>query len=123
MEVFLTVLRRLLFIFCLIFTAFSFAHTKLQSTIPSDQSILIDSPALIALNFNKAVNLIKLTLKDSNNNKVKIDFTPSKNKNSNFNVPLSNKLSQGIYSVAWTIIGADGHKVKGDFSFTLKSTE
>ncbi len=108
---------------CLLLSAFSFAHTKLQSSIPSDQSVLVESPTSINLNFNKAVNLIKLTLKDGHKNKVNLEFTPNKNKAPSFNVLLSSKLSKGAYYVTWTIIGADGHKVKGDFSFTLKSAE
>ncbi|KAA3647385.1 MAG: copper resistance protein CopC, partial [Proteobacteria bacterium] len=34
-----------------------------------------------------------------------------------------NDLDNGLYTVLWTIMGGDGHKGEGDFTFTLKQSK
>ena len=113
--------RSLLFMACLLFAGLSFAHTALQSSSPPDQAILSDSPASIFLHFNKLANLIKLSVTDSNGTEINTEFVIAKNRASDFTIPVVDVLRNGAYSVRWVIIGADGHKVDGEFGFVLSS--
>jgi len=116
----LVIIKWVLFVVCIVGSALASSHTKLKSSVPEDQSVLTIDPTSISLMFNKAVNLITLSIKDNNNNKVKTAFTANAHKATSFTIPFSKKLHDSNYSVRWVVIGADGHKARGDFSFTLK---
>lgn len=116
----MVVVKWVFFIICIVGSASALSHTQLKSSVPESQSVLTIDPTSINLMFNKAVNLIKLSIKDNNNNKVKTEFSASSNKSTSFTIPFSEKLYDSNYSVRWVVIGADGHKAKGDFNFTLK---
>lgn len=35
-------------------------------------------------------------------------------------IPIESKLEAGKYDVNWSVVSVDGHKTKGEYSFTVK---
>lgn len=93
------------------------AHTGLESSVPSDNAMLMESLEDIELRFSSAVSLIKLELiNKADGQLVPIDFTPTTSAAAHFIQSLP-ALKIGTYQVNWTAMGSDGHKMEGSFSF------
>lgn len=95
------------------------AHTGLESSVPHNNAMMMESLENIELNFASEVNLIKLELVDkANSQSIPLGFTPSTAAATDFSQPLP-ALKIGTYQINWTAMGADGHKMEGDFSFMM----
>lgn len=102
-----------------ILTANSYAHTGLESSVPNDNAMLMQSLEDIELHFGSAVNLIKLELiNKADGQSVDISFTPTTTAAAHFSHPMP-ALKIGTYQVNWTAMGSDGHKMEGNFSFMM----
>lgn len=95
------------------------AHTGLKSSQPADEQTLETTPEKLTLTFSGSVRLMKVTLTDSDDKALEIDFKPSAKANKTFDID-SPELAAGEYTVNWVSMGKDGHKIKGDFSFDIK---
>jgi methionine-rich copper-binding protein CopC len=81
--------------------------------------MLMESLEEIELHFASEVNLIKLELVDrANGESVSLGFKPTTAAATDFSQPLP-ALKIGTYQVNWAAMGADGHKMEGDFSFMM----
>jgi len=96
------------------------AHTGLKSSLPADEQTLETTPEKLTLTFSGSVRLMKVTLTDSDDKALEIDFKPSAKANKIFDIN-SPELSSGEYTVNWISMGKDGHKIKGDFSFNIQN--
>ena len=95
------------------------AHTGLERSVPSNNTMLMESLEEIELHFASEVNLIKLELVDrANGESVSLGFKPTTAAATDFSQPLP-ALKIGTYQVNWAAMGADGHKMEGDFSFMM----
>ena len=95
------------------------AHTGLESSVPHNNAMMMESLESIELNFASEVNLIKLEMVDkANGQSIPLGFTPSTAAATDFSQPLP-ALKIGTYQINWTAMGADGHKMEGDFSFMM----
>ena len=95
------------------------AHTGLESSVPSNNTMLMESLEEIELHFASEVNLIKLELVDrANGESVSLGFKPTTAAATDFSQPLP-ALKIGTYQVNWAAMGADGHKMEGDCSFRM----
>ena len=95
------------------------AQTGLESSVPSNNTMLMESLEEIELHFASEVNLIKLELVDrANGESVSLGFKPTTAAATDFSQPLP-ALKIGTYQVNWAAMGADGHKMEGDFSFMM----
>ena len=95
------------------------AHSKLKSSQPENKQVVTHLPKELVLNFNQAVRLIKLKISDANRDNIALPFKAHKEAKQKFQVPLP-QLKPSEYIVNWTIMGADSHIIKGDFSFTYQ---
>lgn len=116
-------MAKLITIFTLLFTfAFAaesaWAHAVLLESVPGDAAELNESPPEVVLRFNEDVRLLRLEIKDADGNAVDSGFSAAAEASSSFAVSLP-ALADGAYSVEWTIISADGHRVAGEFGFRL----
>lgn len=103
-------------VLALVFHSAAFAHSALQQSVPANgQSV--SSPSVMMLSFDGAVRLVRLSVTGSNG-AVDMGFVPQAAANSTFHLPMPH-LMAGTYQVNWTILGADGHSVSEDFSFTV----
>lgn len=101
-------------------TAFAFAHAKLQAAEPKADSVLAAAPKTIHLAFNTALEpaFSKIELADPQDVAVILPKTTVGADNSmSAEVP---PIKPGEYHVKWSTMTRDGHKVKGEYKFSVK---
>ena len=96
------------------------AHTGIKSTSPENKAVLEEAPEALKLSFKSNVRLMKVTLLDTDDKAVDVDFKPSAKADKSFSVGLP-ELAVGKYKANWVSMGKDGHKMKGSFAFTVGS--
>ena len=111
-----------MFLFTLfLFLAFvnnALAHTGLESSSPQDGDIISEELQQITLTFETKIEQgSTFELQNLNGKTIPIEnISVSENQIiGNFLNPLEN----GEYQVNWKIIGADGHPIDGEFSFSV----
>ncbi len=107
----------LVFVFSLTLISNSlFAHAKMVTSIPANNASYDTPLAAIELSFKAPSRLIKLSLKTDSNQKIALNFKPSSQAKNQFSIALPN-LDKGTYTLEWTILGGDGHKMKSKVRF------
>lgn len=109
-------------IFTAIMSTSVFAHTGLTSSIPANNAMLMKSPEKVEVVFKDEVRLVSLSVLNAKVESVEIDFAPSMKASETFSYDLP-MLMPSNYTVSWTIMGEDGHKMKGDFSFMVHAMD
>ena len=96
------------------------AHANLVSSTPA-KNATIASPATITLHFSEALEMkvsgLKLT--DIDGKPVAIKAVKASDSKSLAAAPAA-PLAPGLYTVSWTSMGDDAHKMTGTMSFTVK---
>ena len=98
------------------------AHAGLKSSVPKNNQQLTKLPKSLMLQFDKPVRLIKVELHDQNDTKISLNYKMTKILSEQFSIPLP-KLKYGHFTVQWTALGEDMHKMSGHFSFDFKTNE
>lgn len=101
-------------------TSLAQAHAKLKSAEPKADSVLDAAPKTIHLQFNTNLEpaFSKIALTDAKDAEVALPKTEVGQDNSMSSaVP---PLQPGLYHVKWSTMTRDGHKVKGEYQFTVK---
>ncbi|WP_348689675.1 copper resistance CopC family protein [uncultured Pseudoalteromonas sp.] len=106
----------------LVLTFSASAHISLKQSIPAQEAMLMKSPEQLSLTFSGEVRLAKVIIKDEKNKSINFDFKPSATPSTDFNWSLPS-LAQGTYTVKWTALGGDGHKMTGTFRFMVHKNE
>ena len=106
---------------CFLFAApQAFAHANLMSSDPAKDAT-IASPKQITLHFSEALEMkvsgLKLT--DTDGKPVPIKAVPAPDAKSLAAVPVQ-PLTSGLYTITWTSMGDDAHKMSGTVSFSVK---
>lgn len=101
----------------------AFAHAHLKDQLPAEGAALEQAPEAITLNFSEGieVNFTKVNVTDANKQVIKMGkaaLDPSNN--TKVIIPVESKLAAGKYDVQWSVVSVDGHKTKGNYSFTVK---
>ncbi|MTC71483.1 copper homeostasis periplasmic binding protein CopC [Providencia sp. wls1914] len=101
----------------------AFAHAHLKDQLPAEGAALEQAPEAITLNFSEGieVNFTKVNVTDANKQEIKTGkaaLDPSNN--TKVIIPVESKLAAGKYDVQWSVVSVDGHKTKGNYSFTVK---
>ncbi|MET3999954.1 copper resistance protein CopC [Marinobacterium iners] len=92
------------------------AHTDMMDSHPMDGAMMMEQVGELKLNFGMPVRLVNVKLISSDNRPVSIDFSPMMEPGKQFSVPVP-MLQPDNYTVHWTTMGDDGHKMKGSFGF------
>ncbi|CNE96793.1 CopC domain-containing protein YobA [Yersinia nurmii] len=99
------------------------AHAHLKVETPAADTTVNAAPEALTLNFSEGIELgfsgVKVTGPDNHAVKtgaLKLDPV----NNTQLILPLENALSAGKYNVSWHVVSVDGHKTKGNYSFTVK---
>ena len=106
----------------LVLTFSASAHISLKQSTPAQEAMLMKSPEQLSLTFGGEVRLAKVIIKDEKNKSINFDFKPSATPSTDFNWSLPS-LAQGTYTVKWTALGGDGHKMTGTFRFMVHKNE
>jgi copper transport protein len=95
------------------------AHAELSSSDPSDGSVLATSPQAVNLQFTEGVSVQADGVRILDGKGERVDAGTATSDGSSVTVPLDGSLSDGSYAVAWRVVSADGHPVRGAFSFSV----
>ncbi|WP_404400979.1 copper resistance protein CopC [Idiomarina seosinensis] len=113
-------LLKLVFITAFFFSAWANAHVDLTASTPEDGATLSEAPTEIAMSFSDEVRLANVMLHSDDGKMHPIDFSMNMTPKTSYDIAVKNDLSAGGYTVYWTAMGGDSHKISGDFSFTVK---
>ena len=107
-------------ILMLTFSAGAFAHgnVELESSSPSDNTMLMNAPESLTLTYSKPLRLMKVSLKGNETGDIDFDFTPTSEQQATYSWQLP-ALKADSYTVEWIAMGGDGHKMKSTFSFMV----
>lgn len=111
----------LMMIFMLAFVSPAFAHTGLESSTPENGSTVTEALTDLTLTFETNIEQTSSfeIKKDSGESIPVTDISvDGKMMTGNVTAPLEN----GNYEVDWSIIGVDGHPMKGSFSFQVDAS-
>ena len=98
------------------------AHAKLVSSEPAADAVVEVGPTSILLMFNKPVEsaFSSIRISNQNNEAIKTEKPGHKGSNEKTLQAVLPKLSSGKYKVKWRLVAKDGHKMKDEFSFSVK---
>ncbi|MGQ8818527.1 CopC domain-containing protein YobA [Serratia sp. NA_13] len=98
------------------------AHAHLKVETPAADASVSTAPKVLTLNFSEGIEPnfsgIKITGPDNaevKTGKLQLDA----NNNTQVNLPIEADLAAGKYNVSWHVVSVDGHKTKGQYSFTV----
>lgn len=95
----------------------AFAHTGLESSNPSDGSTVTDPIEEITLTFlTKIEQTSSFKIQGPNNKEVPVKDIVVVD---DIMTGTVDGMENGEYTLTWNIIGADGHPIQGDLSFTV----
>ncbi|WP_346827920.1 CopC domain-containing protein YobA [Serratia inhibens] len=100
--------------------ALAHAHLKVQT--PAEDAIVSPAPKVLTLNFSEGIepNFSGVKITGPNDAKVKTGkLQIEANNNTQINLPIEDDLAAGKYNVSWHVVSVDGHKTKGQYSFTV----
>lgn len=100
----------------------AWAHATLKSAIPAKDAEVTTAPKEITLQFNEKLEAAFSTAKvvDSTGKEVSTDKATLDAADPSVIKLAVPALSAGKYKVEYVGIGSDGHRRKGDYSFTVK---
>lgn len=98
------------------------AHSRISESTPAKDATVTASPTEISMTFNTNIeNLSKFKLVNETGEQVPTGDI--RVKESTMSGSVAEPLKNGAYTVKWTIIGADGHAVDGEYAFTVNAPE
>lgn len=93
------------------------AHSKLGKSVPADGAVVAAMPSEIVLTFSKRLRLTRVRMTRDGGNAMELEAT--KAFATRFAIPVT-KGASGAYRVEWRGLAADGHAMRGAFSFRVK---
>lgn len=101
---------------------YALAHASLKSSSPAAGAVLATAPKQITLAFNEKVEAAFSSVSVADAQGKQVSTARAKSDAANpavvyLEVP---SLAAGSYTVKWAVAGHDGHRRKGEFSFTVK---
>ena len=96
------------------------AHSPLISSSPADGDVLAASPQAINMKFRGTARLVRLALTGAQSGEVTLSEEHLMVEKHRHTVALP-AIAADEYEVRWRALSADGHLVKGSFSFTVGS--
>ncbi len=109
-----TLIAGLLVVFA---SAGAVAHSRLGTTTPADGSVLAEMPAEIVLTFSKRLRLTRVRMTPDAGKAVELEA--GKSFATRFAIPIEGA-GKGQYRVEWRGLAADGHAMRGGFSFRVE---
>ncbi|TRW48881.1 copper resistance protein CopC [Aliidiomarina halalkaliphila] len=94
------------------------AHSQLVQSIPANGDRLTSSPSALHLQYNEEVRLLSVELVGNEHGEIDIDFRRARRANDHFRISVP-ELESDDYTITWTLIGEDGHRVSGTILFVL----
>ena len=97
------------------------AHAELLATDPVDGSLVQTAPQQVTLQFSEDVAVQPDGVRVLDADAGRVEAGQAKAAGNTVTVPLKSSVPDGSYVVAWRVISADGHPVRGAFNFSIGS--
>lgn len=99
----------------------AFAHGKLESAQPAAGTTVSAVASPLRMTFNEELEPAFSTARvaDANGNAVSTERAQVDSANPRVLTVAVPQLAAGTYSVSWAVMTHDGHKVKGEYKFTV----
>ena len=107
----------------LLTAAGALAHAHLEQQIPAAGAQLAASPQTLTLSFSEGIEpaFSGVTVTGPQQHAVATGkLTRSADNPAQVPVPVAETLPPGEYTVAWHVVSVDGHKTKGQYTFSVK---
>ncbi|MEJ3767894.1 MAG: CopC domain-containing protein YobA [Klebsiella quasipneumoniae] len=107
----------------LLTAAGALAHAHLQQQVPAAGAQLAASPQTLTLSFSEGIEpaFSGVTVTGPQQHAVATGkLTRSADNPAQVTVPVVETLPPGEYTVAWHVVSVDGHKTKGQYTFSVK---
>ena len=99
-----------------------FAHSKVTESTPAADATIDSTPEKITIAFNTTIASMSTFKLFNENNEAQVVENISVNEHQ-LSGDIPSTLVNGVYTVQYNIIGADGHAIDGNYSFTIEASE
>jgi methionine-rich copper-binding protein CopC len=98
------------------------AHTRLLASVPGDGQVVSAAPTELRLNFNEALEprFSRVEISGADGQPVAAGPLRMTDDGQHSAIVPVTALPSGRYQVSWSAMGRDGHRMKGQFSFSVK---
>lgn len=98
------------------------AHTHLDRAEPAEDAVLESAPGAVKLSFSSRIEpkYSRIEVTDAEGKTVHEGEVSASENRRELSVDLADGLAPGTYQVHWNVIARDGHRVRGDYSFSVK---
>jgi methionine-rich copper-binding protein CopC len=96
----------------------AYAHADLVQTVPAQEEPVAAPLQEIRLTFTEGVELAfsDVSIIAGDQKEVELgELSLDPNDNKTLVVPIESELDPGAYTVQWTVVSADGHKMEGEY--------
>jgi copper transport protein len=97
----------------------AFAHADLVATEPAAGELVETAPEQLTLQFTEDVTLQPDGVRVIDRDAERADRGDASSEGSTVVVPLRDDVADGTYVVAWRVVSADGHPVRGAYTFSI----
>ena len=111
-------IRMMLLLAMLLAAPSAMAHSPLAASVPADGAVLAEAPDSLRLTFKGEASLARLSVLYEGT-EMALGTAHLMQVRTQHRVILP-ELSPGRYEVRWRALSADGHVIKGDFSFSVE---
>ena len=110
--------RALVAAMMVVVTGAAFAHSKQEVTVPHDGAVLASPPDVVSIAFDAPIRITVIRLTSEAGDTFELERSDGMQPVTDFRAtpPV---LPNGRYSVEWRGLSADGHAMKGRFSFEV----
>ncbi|MFN8017598.1 MAG: copper resistance protein CopC [Acidimicrobiales bacterium] len=95
------------------------AHADFVSSTPAAGSIVAEAPSDISLQFTEGVDLQSDGIRLLDADGAPVALGPATADGATATVPIEAERARGSYVVAWRAVSADGHPIRGAFTFSV----
>jgi len=100
----------------------SSAHPALVTSSPRSGEVVASAPKELVLRFNEPIeaSFTHIELLDATNTRRDVHGLRSNAQDPNSVAVTLPTLVSGAYKARWSVVGRDGHRIKGEFTFTVR---
>lgn len=95
------------------------AHAELVATDPADGAVVEEAPEALTMQFTEDVSVRPDGIRVLDGQGERVDAGTASAQGSDVTVPLEGTIADGTYVVAWRAVSADGHPIRGSYTFSV----
>jgi copper resistance protein C len=113
----------ILILFCtlIVLPSFVHAHTSLSSSNPAEGQVVTENLEQIILTFGTSIEVLSTMDLVKEGNVIPLEDIKVENKQ--LMGTIAKPLENGSYIIQWTIVGEDGHPIKGEINFVVEMAQ